>query len=208
MHTSNTQHVIPGRIMVLCDARILCFGTDALKLYSEIHQSPVNQIIHGLGMPFVGYAVFMWVPLILYRLYNYMVQDLSTTIPIWVLNIRTIPVLLFNIRFALYILYVTYYFCFDPVGAIVTQLIYLVPFYLATKRIHHDANVHEHSSSLIVQNIGIMALSIFVQEGIGHAFFEHVNSDLWQLPNSISIAPLFGTRALLHNFLGFRLIPA
>ena len=171
---------------MVCFGRILCLGTDALTLYAEIHQSTVNQIIHGLGMPFVGYAIFGGVPLLLAKFRDF--RDRSLFIHLC--------------QFAIYFFYVIYYSTFDRTGSLTTAMIYAIPLVCAME----DFVGKKYGRGLF-HYIKVLAASIFIQEGVGHLLFEHKSSDLWQLPNSIAIAPLFGVRCILHNFFGQPLTP-
>lgn len=175
----------------LCPYRILCHGTDALVLYSEMHQSTMNQIIHGLGMPFVAYGVFGGFPILMTFLLRHPDYQIKYA---WD-----------AIRWTIYFGYVLYYMTFDMIGAFFCAILFFFPLAKA-KDMQRSLSVTEYKYAFW-HFLSVLVASILVQEGIGHTFFEGANSDLWQLPNSINISPLFGTRALMHNFLGFDLIP-
>lgn len=165
--------------MLLCDWRIFCFGRQSLELYAEIHQTTGNQLIHGLGMPIVGYGVFGGIPLLLSN--KRFDQEV--------------------LRLFIYCAYIVYYWwgCNDWVGAFVTAATYLPALHYASTHVEDGVGVLGFTMAALG--------SIAVQEIVGHGMYERVASDLWQLPNSIAIAPLFGTRALMHVFFGAPLVP-
>lgn len=179
---------------MVCFGSIICFGRESLALYAEMHHNHMNQVIHGMGMPFVGYAVFGGVPLI----YNRVKRLLGLESPVNATQLRT----------SIFLAYIIYYWSFDTIGAIVTAGTYLPFLILANKEYNGIPGLTKGGLiewMMIWFYIMVMTLAIGIQEGIGHSLYEKRNSFLLQLPNSVLIAPLFGTRAILHNFFGFDL---
>jgi uncharacterized membrane protein YGL010W len=179
---------------MVCIGSIVCFGRESLALYADMHHNWVNQIIHGVGMPFVGYAVFGGVPLIYNRLRRKLGLRLYCSAN--------------QLRVAIYLSYLIYYWSFDLIGAIVTGLTYLPLFVLADFEYNGIPGLRLGGLiewMMIWFYILVLVVSIGFQEGVGHSLYEETNSILIQLPNSILIAPLFGTRALLHNIFGLSL---
>jgi len=180
---------LPNSLEFFTNSNYFRPGLAGLQLYSQIHHNTVNQVIHGLGMPFVGYAVF--------GLANLLSSNNRAGLII-------------------YLSYFLYYLQFDLIGSFYALLIYLIPlaisFYDYQIIQFYYPNTIKPSYQLIKSEYlafyaKIFALSILIQEGIGHFCYERFNSDLYQLPNSISQAPLFGTRALMHNWLNYPLLP-
>jgi len=181
--------------------RMFRSGRAGLELYTEIHQNNTNQIIHGLGMPFVGYAIF--------GLANFFCASPLASLLI-------------------YFSYFIYYLTFDVPGAMFSLVIYYPVLmqsisdwldldfyygqdYVPTTELLPASNYliyAEQRRKYCVFYIQLFCLSVFIQEGLGHFFYEVINSDLYQLPNSMSQAPLFGTRALMHNWLNYSLLPS
>lgn len=181
--------------------RVFCYGVEGLKLYAEIHQNTANQLIHGLFMPLVGYAFMGGFPILISLLRREQLVSRDR--------------LLLRMVF-IFCLYALYYATFDMPGTLATVAIYywVLPFitykYSSVMKIGLDSVrivEYQHFPNLFTHFVGALCIAIFIQEGIGHRFGEEIHSDLWQLPNSISIAPLFGTRALMHNFFGWPLVP-
>lgn len=160
-------------------------GIDGLKLYSQIHHNQVNQLLHAFGMPVVGYAFFGLMNLVSVKL-----------------------------SYLAFVSYFMYYLTFDPFGAIVSLVIYTQALNLSVQ--NYTDLIDYYGNSKVFEKfkheyamfyVKLFCLSIFVQEFIGHLIYERISSDLLQLPNSITQAPLFATRAMLHNFIGMSLIP-
>ena len=163
-------------------------GIEGLKLYSQIHGNNANQIIHGIGMPIVAYAVF--------GLSNFHVNTSFT--------------------FIIYFAYFIYYSTFDTLGALFSLLLYFPSIYCSIQEYYDIVHYYKNGyNSFIFENkqlkmtkyyINIFWASVVFQELIGHFVYERANSDLLQLPNSITQAPLFASRALLHNLFNLPLI--
>ena len=169
--------------MVCFYSSCFCLGRDSLMLYAQIHQNRFNQLIHAIGMPFVGYAVFGGLPLLAQK-FN----------PNLIVN---------NMRIAIYLLYVLYYWSFDLAGAMTTAIVYG---YVLNKVLDDDELISDQTTNIfLAYYLFIFCFSLILQEFIGHSFFEEQNSFVCQIPNSIMIAPLFGIRAILHNFFGLEL---
>ena len=162
-----------------------CFGQCGYDLYAEIHQNYYNQLIHGLFMPMLAFGVFMGLP----ALFNQSSRAFQRQ-TCAVAQSQTVLAQAY-----LYIAYLMYYLSFDPLGAVMTAIIYAFPLYLATTKIYYPWQRWRDVG------IGLMwvFLAVIIQEVFGHTLFEQINSDLWQVPNSILIAPLFGARCLLHS---------
>ena len=164
-------------------------GLEGLKLYSQIHGNNTNQIIHALGMPVVAYAIF----------------GLSN------LHLNTASSIL------IYLFYFFYYASFDIIGSFCSLLLFFPS--LCSSMIEYYDFQHYYDlkyNTFIYDNkklkmtkyyIKMFLLSVVIQEFVGHFIYEKINSDLFQLPNSITQAPLFATRALLHNLFNLPLIP-
>ena len=99
-------------------------GLPAVQYYAEIHTSPVNALIHTLGMPFVAYGSLLIVPVL------------------WNGTVRSY---IFAQK-AIYITYMSHYSSIDPKIGMAASLIYLAPTYFAvreTQSIGHDAEGDE-----------------------------------------------------------------
>lgn len=158
--------------MVYCD-KILAIQQDGYDLYKELHQDPINQYIHGIGMPFVGLGLFIWLPALL-KYYKSSAEFLNM---------------------AIVLSYYLYYLTWDPPGAVLCYTLYFciqsaLPYRYFTKRNRYK---------LLTIGFSIMSISLIAQEIIGHSLFEQKNSNLCHVPNSIMIAPLFGVRALMQR---------
>ena len=152
----------------------LCLGSCGYNLYAELHQNYWNRLIHGLFMPFVVYGVFNGTPAVLSQT-NYMNTVMTK---MWI-----------------YIGFLSYYLLFDPVGSVMSAIVYYPVLHFSLQK-HYTA---ENKWKDIRESILWISFAILVQELFGHTLFESVNSDLYQVFNSILIAPLFGARSLFHS---------
>lgn len=154
----------------------LYWGTEGYNVYKDMHHSTVNRALHAIGMPFVVYAV----------LYGLTAKLTSTSInAYWA-------------RFFIYLTYLFYYIAFDPFGAVLTGIFYLPAiFYYPYKHYTRQCSHSTSERNKIFTFWTLVAFStIFVQEFIGHWFFEEKGSDLSVFPTSVTISPLFGVRCL------------
>ena len=149
-----------------------CLGQCGYDLYAEIHQSYLNQLIHGLFMPVLIYGVYVSLPALLGRTGN----------NAWYASMY------------LYWAYFAYYMGFDPVGAVLSAILYAPGLYLSSKRFYYP---EQRWRNFAIGLVWIFS-AVGVQELVGHTLCEEVNSDLLQLHNSITIAPIFGARCLFH----------
>ncbi len=154
----------------------ILFGQDSYNLYAEIHQNDYNQLIHGLFMPGVAYGIFLGLPAIFNQ--KGMVAH--------------------KLQYAIYLAYALYYVTFDHMGALFSVLLYYPFMWLAS----NEYKTMYDRKKLIIKAIFVMFVSLVIQEGIGHTFFEDTNSHLEDLPNSILIAPLFGARSFFNCMVG------
>ena len=150
-----------------------CFGQCGYDLYAEIHQTYGNQLMHGLFMPFVVYGTFIGIP----ALFN--IYPMSSNI----------------MQIGIYMSYMLYYLTFDPVGAVFSLILYY-PALIASLRYDYTPQMRWLN---VAKGLAWILGAVAIQEGIGHTLFEHTNSDIWQLPNSILIAPIFGARCFFHR---------
>lgn len=149
-----------------------CLGQCGYDLYAEIHQNYVNQLIHGLFMPFVVYGTLLGVPALLGFSGNKALEMAGY----------------------IYTSYLMYYLTFDPLGMFLSALMYTPCLYFVNK----ESYTPQDRWRIFSRGVGWLLAAVGIQEIIGHTLFEEVNSDLWQLPNSILIAPIFGARCLFH----------
>lgn len=149
-----------------------CLGQCGYDLYAEIHQSYGNQLLHGLFMPFVVYGTFVGLP----ALFNQISLSACLT------------------HLAIYFAYMIYYVSFDPLGGVLSAILY----YPALEFALSHRYIPEERWQNVAKGLGWIFFAVAIQEGIGHTLFESTNSDLWQLPNSILIAPIFGARCFFH----------
>jgi len=148
------------------------YGQEGYDLYAQIHTTLGNQLVHGVGMIFVVYGVF--------QMMNSFVRTKQSAA---------------DLMLSVYLGYLFYYSWFDPLGAFLSGLVYNLPL---KKALYESSSTY--SSEFRRRNFqkGLIYLigSILVQEIIGHTLFEQTNSNLWELPNSLIIAPLFGANSL------------
>src|SRR6056297_3320479 len=78
------------------------YGNAGYELYHEIHNSLANQLIHGLGMPFVVYGFYKMMGAIFAN------------------NKKTANV----VQFIIFTAFFLYYLTFDPIGALICIGIY------------------------------------------------------------------------------------
>lgn len=147
----------------------LYFGEEGYNVYKDMHHSSINISLHGLFMPFVVYGILWGLPVI------------------WSSNGRQAH----NYAVVVYLMYAVYYLSFDFWGGLLTAGFYApaVIWFPNWKDTHQGGSIARICSIAFV-----MALAI--QEFIGHWIFENTTSDFSIVPTSITIAPLFGVRAL------------
>lgn len=149
------------------DQKIFRYGECGYWLYYELHTNQYNAIVHAIGMHAVVFGALL------------MVSALFKN------NIRTsVPVII-------YAAYIAYYMRF-AVDASWT-MIYFMPALLYAVHVLDKYN----DQPLSLYGLAVMSTSILLQELIGHIMFEEAMSELEQIPNSISIAPLFASRSAL-----------
>lgn len=148
------------------------FGRAGYDLYAEIHQDYYNQWLHGLFMPGVVFGTLLGLP----SIFNLRVHNAYA--------LQTIIVAMFF----------TYYSLFDYKGAILCLLHNWVGWQLAQNFYVWYPRV----KNLMIAG-GTFVVCLFIQEAIGHTFYEKINSDLWQIPNSISMAALFGSNCFFNR---------
>ena len=95
------------------------FGKAGFDLYKELHLTRTNEIVHGLGMPFVVLGVFLWLPAFL-RLNTVKSRQLTQFI---------------------YFAYLIYYGLFDPKGMILCSIVYF-PCLLVSMDLEYDEETH------------------------------------------------------------------
>ena len=153
------------------------YGNAGYELYHEIHNSLINQIIHGLGMPFVVYGMFKMMGAIFAN------------------NKKTAG----YIQLGMFIAFTIYYMTFDPIGAIISIGLYG---YVLEKVMGDTEYSYVTTSGRFkhfTKGFVYMTGSLLIQEFIGHTYFEGTNSNLWELPNSIAISPIFGANSLVFR---------
>ena len=167
----------------------LFLGPDGYQIYKDMHQDPVNRFIHGVGMPFVVVGVWLMTAILPF---------VRSRKDLWLAN------LVLTTSYGIYyaaakVAPVAWIFSCDIFYTILLSLLHI--YYVAGNmrwenewkaKINADAKARYFMNGLYM-----FCISLFVlQEGIGHTFFEKQNSNIWVLPTSIVISPLFGFRAL------------
>lgn len=147
------------------------FGAAGYELYKTIHMNPMNQMVHGIGMPFVALATFIGIPA-LFGFYRHDALVVSSNI---------------------YSIYLLYYLLFDVSGAVVSGVIYFVPLIIAGLYVNHSPYFRWRN---VFMSLCILVVALGVQEYVGHTLYEQKNSIIEHIPNSIAIAPLFGARCI------------
>lgn len=152
------------------------WGKEGYDLYHELHLNYGNQMIHGLFMPFVVYGIFVGLPAFFVK------TDAGAT----------------RFRVAIWATYLAYYSSFDVVGATLCGQFYLPALWYLS--VYQPYYYHHNSGRIQAIMWGLIFLfgAVGIQEFFGHTFYEERNSNLWELPNSIAIAPLFGIRCLFQ----------
>jgi uncharacterized membrane protein YGL010W len=151
-------------------------GENGIAQYEKLHRNKNNQIIHMIGMPFVVYSMFILIPS-LFDLY-YLPGSLTA-------------VMIFGI-------YVVYYASFNTANAICNFYFYLPSLLFAISSLY---NPYPYFS---LYALALFTVLMVIQELIGHTFFEHANSNLYELPNSIVFAPAFATKvyiSMMYNII-------
>lgn len=161
----------------MLDSICFYFGTEGYNIYKEMHHNNINRVIHGIFMPLLVYGLFLG-----------LIPQLTSSKA----NARKIV----NIITSLYILH---YLTFDPLGALLVIANYspvLICVFYTWGSINMKFDRMEYMPYFIT-GFSCVMFSLIIQEGIGHTIFEQKNSNLFVLPTSILMAPLFGVRGLL-----------
>lgn len=154
-------------------------GWDGFNLYYEIHTNWYNQLIHGFTMMVVAGCTFTGLPALF--------------------GLSTYPARMMQI--GIFASYLMYFASFDWIGAVWAFCIYFpILAFTQCKTYNREQRVNNVFYNLIV---GLSTVGL--TELIAHTFIEEKNSNLWELPNSIAISPLFGVRSLMHCLLDYPL---
>jgi uncharacterized membrane protein YGL010W len=148
------------------------FGQAGIDLYRELHLNETNAYLHAAFMPFVVAGIFRGLPALL-KMYGTSALRL---------------------QYLIFVTYIAYYASFDIPGAAFACVYYIIPLLYATNALHTE----RFRGVNIEIGLWLLLFSLGIQEFIGHSMFEHKNSDLWQIPNSILIAPIFGSNSAMQ----------
>ena len=174
----------------LLSAAGLEIGLPAVQYYSQIHTSPVNSLIHTLGMPFVAYGSLLIVPV----LWN-----------------GTVGSYVF-VQKAIYITFMSHYTSIDPRVGLVASLVYLAPTHFAmqeTKLVCKEEDEGAVSSPRSVSNrefaritvackgLLIMAAALAAQEYFGH----YLCGDVASRPEGVLNAMLYAKYYSISHWL-------
>lgn len=153
------------------------YGNSGYELYHQIHNSLANQIIHAIGMTFVVFGVFKMLG------------------AIFASNKKTANI----IQLIVYLVYLAYYLTFDPIGTLICGILYGFVLEKVIADTKYSYSSFSGRFKHFVRGFVILVASLLIQEFVGHSYFEGINSNLWEIPNSIAIAPLFGANSLVFR---------
>ena len=153
------------------------YGNAGYELYHQIHNSLANQIVHAIGMPFVVYGV------------------LKMLGAVFANNKKTANI----IQFSVYLIFLTYYVTFDPIGALVCGVLYGFMLEKIVADTKYSYSTFSGRFKHFTRGFVYFVAALLIQEFVGHSYFEENSSNLWEIPNSITIAPLFGANSLVFR---------
>lgn len=153
------------------------YGNAGYELYHEIHNNLANKLIHGLGMPFVVYGFYKMMGAIFAN------------------NQKKASM----IQLVIFELFFLYYLTFDPIGSLLCFGIYGYTLERVNADTKYSYSTFTGRFKHFMKGFVILIASLLIQEFVGHSYFEGVNSNLWEIPNSIAIAPLFGVNSLVFR---------
>lgn len=151
----------------------LWYGEEGFQVYSQVHQDPVNRLIHVFGSAVIIYSVLLWI--------YYFTRKSGIKVS----------------RICVVVLWTLYSNFYEYVGN-ADQFIWV--FLMFPIMVLADKSRKLHKSKFWP---GVLFLScLIIQEVIGHTYFERANSRLTlsHVTNAVLYTPFFYSR-YIHNFL-------
>lgn len=170
------------------------FGYELFR--SHIHKNCITGFIHTMFMPIATSGFFMVSASIFCLIFGNKFLNYDK---------------IFNI--IIYSLFLAGYLRFDPLWGTITIIHYIIAVHIIQKTIFkllvrflkietNNDNLYFFLKYYASVGIGMIAISVFSMEFIGHWMIEHQGSDIYHFFNSVFHTPLYTVKSLYYPFVG------